>query len=411
MLKLMVSCTPKISKISNDMVKVFIVEDDLFFNKLIQSAFVDTDFDLTFFTNGEDFLHNLYQNPDIVSLDYNLPDVKGVELLHKIKEFNKDISTLIVSGQDDIKVVVEAYTLGADQYIIKNQNSIIEIKKAVLRLAESNELKIEVEKLREQVIDRNKYSSIIGESKPILQVIRLIQKIENSSILTLITGESGTGKEVVAKAIHYSSSRKKKPFVAVNVAAIPTDLIESELFGHEKGAFTGAVSSRKGKFEEAEGGTIFLDEIGEMDISIQTKLLRVLQENQISRLGSNKVINLDVRVIAATNKNLGQRVKEGKFREDLYYRIQGFLIHLPPLQDRGTDVIILANHFLDQYSKSNRIPLKTLNNAAKKVLLNHPWTGNVRELKAVIERSILINDDGIITPDDLIFSAPIRSDY
>ena len=193
-----------------------------------------------------------------------------------------------------------------------------------------------------------------------MQVIRLIKKIENSKILTLITGDSGTGKEVVAKAIHYSSNRKKKPFVAVNVAAIPDELIESELFGHEKGAFTGAVSSRKGKFEVAEGGTIFLDEIGEMDINVQTKLLRVLQESQISRLGSNKVIDLNVRVIAATNKNLGEQVKLGKFREDLYYRIQGFLIHLPPLKDRGNDVLILAKYFLNEYCKENREPQKSL---------------------------------------------------
>lgn len=390
------------------MVKVFLVEDDPFYAQLIKSSLDGLDADLTFFSNGADFIKSLYQNPDIVSLDYNLPDIKGLEILTKIKDYNPNIATIIVSGQEDIQVVVEAYDNGADQYIIKNQNAPIQLKKAIIRLSESFRLKQEIEDLREKVIDRNKYSSIIGESKAILKVIRLIQKIENSTILTLITGESGTGKEVVAKAIHYNSPRKKKPFIAVNVAAIPTDLIESELFGHEKGAFTGAISSRKGKFEEAEGGTIFLDEIGEMDISIQTKLLRVLQENQISRLGSNKTINLNVRVLAATNKNLGQRVKDGLFREDLYYRIQGFLIHLPPLKDRGNDIILLANHFLTDFCKANHIEQKTLDLSAKKSLLGHQWSGNVRELKAVIDRAVLINDSGRITEDDLIYSQAIN---
>lgn len=393
------------------MIKVFVVDDDPIFNMIIQKGLAEFDIELSIFTNGQDFLHQLYQNPDIVSLDYNLPDIKGLELLKKIKDFNQDIATLIVSGQEDIKIVVEAYSNGAEQYIIKNHNSLIHIKKAITRISESYELKQELENLREQVIDRNKYSSIIGESKAIIRVIRLIQKIENSNILTLITGESGTGKEVIAKAIHYGSSRKKKPFVAVNLPAIPSDLIESELFGHEKGAFTGASSSRKGKFEEAQGGTIFLDEIGEMEIGFQTKLLRVLQENQISRLGSNKVINLDVRVIAATNKNLGQHVKEGKFREDLYYRIQGFLIHLPTLKQRGNDVLILAKHFLDDYCKQNRLPQKSFDNSVKKVLLDHAWTGNTRELKSVIERCVLICDTDIITTDDLIFSDSVRDDY
>ncbi len=390
------------------MIKVFVVDDSPMFNMKIEAGLEELDIDLSIFTNGKDFLQQLYQNPDIVTLDYNLPDVKGLELLHKVKEFNSDIATLIVSGQDDINVVVEAYDNGAEQYIMKDHNSLNHIRNAIIRISESYELKEELEKLREGVIDRNKYSSIVGASKPMMQVIRLIKKIENSKILTLITGESGTGKEVIAKAIHYSSDRKKKPFVAVNVAAIPDELIESELFGHEKGAFTGAGSSRKGKFEVAEGGTIFLDEIGEMDINVQTKLLRVLQESQISRLGSNKVINLNVRVIAATNKNLGQQVKLGKFREDLYYRIQGFLIHLPPLKERGNDVLILAEYFLKEHCKENRLTHKTFDNSVSKVLLDHEWTGNVRELKSVVERSVLICDTNVITPDDIIFSDSIR---
>ncbi len=386
------------------MIKLFIVEDDPVFSKLIQHSFKDVDVDLSVYKNGADFLEDLFKNPDIVSLDYNLPDYKGIDLLKKVKDYNEDIATIIVSGQDEIEVVVEAYNNDAEKYIIKDKNSIIELKNTVSIISKSINLKKEIELLRNQVIDRHKYTSIIGESEAILKIIKLLQKIENSKILTLITGESGTGKEVVAKAIHYNSPRKKKSFIAVNLAAIPDELIESELFGHNKGAFTGASSSRKGKFEEANNGTLFLDEIGEMDLNLQKKLLRVLQENQISRLGSNKVIDLDIRVIAATNQNLGSLVKEGKFREDLYYRIQGFLIHLPPLRKRGNDVIILAKYFLKEYCKQNKMPEKTFDIEVKKLLLNHKWAGNVRELKSVVERAVLLNDSGTITTDDIIFS-------
>jgi len=268
-------------------------------------------------------------------------------------------------------------------------------------------LRKEVDTLREQIIDRHRYDRIIGESQAILKVLRLIQKVEKTNMLALITGESGTGKELVASAIHYNSSRKNRPFVAVNVAAIPEDLMESELFGHERGAFTGADSKRIGKFEEANDGTIFLDEIGEMDIHMQTKLLRVLQESKITRLGSNKEIPLNVRIIAATNKNLAQRVKDGKMREDLYYRLQGFLIHLPPLRERDNDILLLAKSMLRSFCDSNRIPLKSFSSDALKMMMQHPWSGNVRELKAFVERAVLISDHDIIEDDDLIFSQGI----
>jgi DNA-binding NtrC family response regulator len=234
--------------------------------------------------------------------------------------------------------------------------------------------------------------------------LKLIQKVENSKLITLITGESGTGKEVVANAIHYNSPRKRKSYIPVNMAAIPIDLIESELFGHEKGAFTGADQRRIGKFEEANEGTIFLDEIGEMPMDLQAKLLRVLQDNKISRVGSNKQIELDIRVIAATNKNLKERVKEGKFREDLMYRLQGFLIHLAPLKERGNDVILLAKYFIDEFSKASKVKPKTLSSHAVEKLLKYDWPGNVRELKSVIERGILMGEEEKIEPDDLIFS-------
>jgi DNA-binding NtrC family response regulator len=306
-----------------------------------------------------------------------------------------------------VDVVVECYNHGASSYIIKNDNTIVELTKTVENLSKNVNLRKEVDYLREQIIDRNKYNKIIGDSPAVLKVLRLIQKVEKTNMLALITGESGTGKELAAASIHYNSPRAKMAYVLVNMAAIPEDLIESELFGHEKGAFTGADSKRIGKFEEANGGTIFLDEIGEMNMHLQTKLLRVLQENKIMRLGSNKEIQLDVRVIAATNKNLAQRVKDGKMREDLYYRLQGFLIHLPPLRERENDTIMLAKHFLKEFCDRNKLPQKTFSPQAIQKITTHTWPGNIRELKALVERTVLICDDDIITPDDMIFSALI----
>lgn len=388
--------------------KVFVIEDDLIFGKILQRALEQQDnYDVHVFQNGKDFFDNIHLNPDIVSIDYNLPDMNGLDILKQVRRYNEDISTVILSGQDKVEVVVEAYTNGANSYIIKNENAVVELTNVVKNLGKNVSLRKEVEVLREEIIDRNKYNKIVGESQGVLKTLKMIQKVEKSNILVLITGESGTGKEVIANTIHYSSPMARKPFVPVNVAAIPADLIESELFGHEKGAFTGATGRRIGKFEEANGGTIFLDEIGEMELGLQTKLLRVLQEGKITRLGSNKEIPLQVRVLAATNKNLGKRVREGHFREDLYYRLQGFLIHLSPLRERGNDVVILARHFLELFCKQNRIPTKNLTKEALEAMMAHSWPGNVRELKALVERAVLISDNNQITEDDLIFSDTI----
>ena len=387
--------------------RIFVVEDNEFFSHLIKQKLENDQREISLFASAETFRNSLHQNPDIVILDYNLPESNGIDLLKEIKNFNQEIKTIIISGQDKVEVVIEAYENGAEEYIKKDDNALTLLELKVQKHSSEVNLRKEVDLLREQIIDRNKYSRIIGESQAILKVLRLIQKVEKTNMLALITGESGTGKELVASAIHYNSERRNKPFVAVNVAAIPEDLIESELFGHERGAFTGADTKRIGKFEEANEGTIFLDEIGEMDIHMQTKLLRVLQESKITRLGSNKEIPLNVRVIAATNKNLAQRVKDGKMREDLYYRLQGFLIHLPPLRERENDLLLLAKTMLQQFCTANRLPVKTFSSESLKAMMNHPWSGNVRELKAFVERSVLISDGEIIEAEDLIFSQNI----
>jgi DNA-binding NtrC family response regulator len=383
-------------------IHIAIVEDDPVFRKMALQALNDVDgYSVESFPTAAEF--NAHDAEfDMVIIDYNLPDSDGLTLIQEIKKANEKIKTLIVSGQTDVEVVVNAYALGADKYIVKNENCLPQLQNSVSNLAKIITLRKEVAMLRNTILDRAKYDRILGNSPAILKVLNLIAKAENSNILVLLTGNSGTGKELVAQAIHYNSSRKKKPFVPVNMAAIPKDLTESELFGHEKGAFTGAIAKRVGKFEEANGGTLFLDEIGEMDLDMQVKLLRILEDKQLVRVGSNSSINLDLRIIAATNRDLTQLVAEGSFREELYYRLQGFLIHLPDLRERDEDILLLAKVFLEDAIKENGLPNISIGKQAAKILVQHKWPGNVRELKSVIERAALLTNDNEISEDDLM---------
>ncbi len=390
----------------NKLIKIFIIEDDAIFGKAVKfSLEKNLNYDVTIFTTGKSFLDHLHLNPDIVSIDYNLPDMKGLEILEKVSSYNSEISCIILSGQEDVEVVVQTYKSGAKDYIIKKDNCIVELTNSIQNLSANVSLRKEVEELKNRIIDRSRYDQMIGESAAILNVIRMMQKVEKSNMMVMVTGESGTGKEMIGKLIHYNSPRMREPYVAVNMAAIADDLIESELFGHEKGAFTGADNRRLGKFEEANRGTIFLDEIGEMDLSMQSKLLRVLQEGAITRVGGNKEIKLDVRVVAATNKNLPQMVKDGKFREDLYYRLSGFPIQLPPLRDRGNDIIILTKYFLKNFCEANQMPAKSFTREALEAFMKHNWPGNVRELKATVERAAIIADKNLILVDDIVFAS------
>ncbi|MBK9400919.1 MAG: sigma-54-dependent Fis family transcriptional regulator [Bacteroidetes bacterium] len=384
--------------------KIFLIEDDMMIASLIRQNLSKFDaFETTHFTTGEECISNLNQHPDIVIIDYNLPGMDGLTLMKQVKAVSPNSLVVICSGQEDVQVVVQCYQNGANDYILKNEQMMANIENSVRNLSMNVTLRREVELLKDQIIDRNKYSNIIGNSNSVLRVLRLIQKVEKNNMMVLITGQSGTGKELVAKALHFNSQRSRKPFVIVNMGAIPTELVESELFGHEKGAFTDARDRRIGKFEEADGGTIFLDEIGEMDLGLQAKILRVLQEKEITRIGSNKTIKLDFRLIAATNRNLAQEVKEGRFREDLFYRIQGFLIHLPPLHDRGDDIIMLAKSFLHDFCQQNRMEQMIISKEACQFMLDYAWPGNIRELKAVIERAALMAENNTISVEDLTF--------
>jgi two-component system response regulator AtoC len=322
--------------------------------------------------------------------------------LKKIKEFNADIEVIIISGQDQISTAVELLKSGAFDYLVKDEDTKDRLWNVLLHLQEIKGLKKEVETLKDALKKNFDFSKvIIGQSDAINSVFKLIEKAARTNITVSITGETGTGKEMVAKAIHYNSSKHKYPFVALNVAAIPPDLLESELFGYEKGAFTGANGKRIGKFEEANKGTIFLDEIAEMDLHLQAKILRVLQEREITRIGGNSTVHLDVRIIVATHKNLLKEVQNKTFREDLYYRLLGLTIELPPLRERGNDFLILAKHFIHSFCSDNRLPLKTLSAEAISKLKQYDFPGNIRELKSIIELAIVMAEKETILASDI----------
>lgn len=394
-------------------VKIFVVEDNEWYNKLlVYTLSLNPDYEVKSFLNARDFLNSLYEAPDIVTLDYRLPDISGLEVLKRIRQENNDIQVILVSEQEDIDMVVTLLKLGAYDYITKSADIKDRLLNTIQNLRKDIGLKQEISTLRKEI--QKKYSfrqSILGESPAIKNVYELIDKALETNITVIVSGETGTGKELVAKAIHYNSKRKDKPFVAVNVPAIPSELIESELFGHEKGAFTGATFRRIGRFEEADGGTLFLDEIGEMGQHLQTKLLRVLQEKEIVRIGNNKPIKTDCRIIAATNKNLREEVRKGNFREDLFYRLLGLPIEMPPLRDRGNDILILAHHFVEAFCRENGIPLKKLSAAAQKKLMNYAFPGNVRELKSLVELTTTLSGNAEIEADDLIldFGSPLSN--
>ncbi|HNF29719.1 MAG TPA: sigma-54 dependent transcriptional regulator, partial [Chitinophagaceae bacterium] len=318
------------------------------------------------------------------------------------KELSPETRVIVISGQEDVKVAINLLKKGAYDYIVKDEDTKDRLWNSIQHLRENADLKKEIEVLKEEVAKKYDFAkTIIGNSIAIKRVFNLMEKAVKNNITVSLTGETGTGKEVAAKCIHYNSDRRNKSFVAINVAAIPKELLESELFGHEKGAFTGAAVRRIGKFEEANKGTLFLDEIGEMDMNMQSKLLRALQERELSRVGSNEIIKFDVRIIVATHKNLLDEVKNGNFREDLYYRLLGLPINLPPLRERENDVLMIAKFYMEQFCKENKIPSKVLTTEAKKKLLNHSFPGNIRELKSVIELATVMAEDTEILPEHL----------
>ncbi len=388
---------------NNQAFKVFIVEDDTWYGSMLQHYLsLNPEFVVKRFESPGEFFSHLHENPDVITLDYSLPDCDGAEVLKKIKHSNPDARVIVISGQEDVATAINLLKNGAFDYIVKDDETKDRLWNSIKNLREISTLKQEVEILKTEVGRKYDFSQmILGKSDAIEKVFALIEKASKTNITVSISGETGSGKEMVAKAIHYNSDRSKQPFVAVNVAAIPRELLESELFGHEKGSFTGAVARRIGKFEEADKGTLFLDEIGELDINLQAKLLRVLQEREITKVGSNTVTPINVRIIVATHKNLMEEVKSKTFREDLYYRLIGLPIQLPPLRERANDIIILAKHFVDAFCKENKMAKKNLSSEAQQKLLNYSFPGNVRELKSIMDLAVVMADGDVIEPEHI----------
>lgn len=337
---------------------------------------------------------------DIVLSDFKMPDKTGIEVLEEVKKINPEISFVILTAYGTIENAVKAMRLGAYDYISKPVD-LDELDLILDRIIENKNLKSEIQYLKTQLQSKFKFESFLSNSAQMEEVLSIAARAAESKATILITGESGTGKEVLAKSIHFASPRRDKLFVPVNIPALPETLLESELFGHEKGAFTGAEKSKKGRFELADKGTIFLDEIGDTPLNLQVKLLRVLQEHQIERLGSSETINVDVRIIAATHQNLEEKVKNGTFREDLYYRLNIVTLHILPLRERKEDIIPLAEYFIDKYCAENKKPKLTLSKEAVDLLIKYHFPGNVRELENIIERAVVLSRNEVITVKDI----------
>jgi two-component system response regulator PilR (NtrC family) len=335
---------------------------------------------------------------DLVLLDLMLPGLSGMEVLRQIREQDPDLVVVVITAFSSIEGAIDAMKQGAFHYIpkpFKNEEVRLTIRKGL----ERRQLKAENRALKEQLHGRFGFDRIIGKSKPIQQVFDLIRLAAPSKSNILILGDSGTGKELVAKAIHHNSKRRNGPFVTVNSGSMPADLLESNLFGHVKGSFTGAISNKKGLFELANGGSIFFDEIGNIPLETQAKLLRVIQEKEFMRLGGVEVLKADVRIIAATNANLEDLVERGAFREDLYYRLNVITIHLPPLRKRPEDIPLIANHFLHTYARENEKPIREISSGAMQLLMDYHWPGNVRELENAIERAVVLSTATLLDVD------------
>lgn len=388
---------------------VWIVDDDSSIRWVLQKALQGANIECFSFENPEDVLLQLdtSQPPEVIVSDIRMPQMDGMTLLKTVHEKHPEIPFIIMTAHSDLDSTVNAYKSGAFEYLPKPfdiDEAVSLVQKALNKAREQNS--------QNKNAKKEMQTEIIGEAPSMQEVFRAIGRLSRSSISVLINGESGTGKELVAHALHKHSPRAQNTFIPLNMAAIPADLIESELFGHEKGAFTGAQTARQGRFEQANGGTLFLDEIGDMPISVQTRLLRVLADGQFYRVGGHEPVNVDVRIIAATHQNLEKRVAEGKFREDLFHRLNVIRVHLPKLSERREDIVLLANHFLARAAKELQVEAKMLGKETQKVLGQLPWPGNVRQLENVCRWLTVMASGKEILPEDLppeLHNAPVST--
>ena len=384
------------------MAQILVVDDERSICELLEISFRKEGHRVETAANGEGAKRRLAsQIFDIVISDIRMPDMNGVELLRYCKEISPSTVFILITGVPTIGTAVDAVNFGADRYAIKGERLLDELRPAVEQVAENLRLKSEAGELRRQIRRLTGLDHIIGSSPKMRAIFELIQTIAPQESRVLITGESGTGKELVARAIHENSNRSKGPFVTINCGAFPETLLESELFGYMKGAFTGANENRRGLFQAADGGTLFMDEIGNMTPTMQVKLYRVLQEGKVRPLGSTEESDVDVRVVAATNKDLEKEIAEGRFREDLFYRLSVIPIHLPPLRERREDIPLLARHFLERYRDSMKKKVEAIDPEGMRLLEAYDWPGNVRELENTIERSVALETGRRISVDTL----------
>jgi len=337
-------------------------------------------------------------DPDVVLTDLRMPGMDGLELLSKIKGMHPETMVIVMTAYGTVKTAVRAMKLGAEDYLAKPID-VEELEVILQRVLEKKRLLEETRVLRERVQRKYHLEALVGECPEMLAAFKTVRQVAPSSSSVLLLGESGTGKELFAQALHQNSPRKDKPFIKVACAALPETLLESELFGHEKGSFTGALYARAGRFEMADGGTLFLDEIGDVSPTVQVKLLRFLEEREFERVGGNRTYKVDVRIVCATHRDLKKKLEEGTFREDLYYRLNVIEIHIPPLRERGEDIPVLAHHFLKRYAEANGKDVRGISDEALALLLGHRWPGNVRELENAIERAVVLASEPVLTPD------------
>jgi len=388
------------------MPKILVVDDERSIRNTLQDILAYEKYDVVLAEDGFEAIEKMEQGPyDVILCDVKMPKMDGIELLDKLKEKDPDVTVVMISGHGTIDTAVEAIKKGAYDFISKPldlNRLLITIRNAM----DKTQLVSETKVLKRKV---SKTYDMIGESPAIRQIKEMIDRVAETDARVFITGENGTGKELVARWLHELSNRAKGPFIEVNCAAIPSELIESELFGHEKGSFTSAIKQKKGNFELAHGGTIFLDEIGDMSLSAQAKVLRTLQENKITRVGGEKEIAVDVRVVAATNKNIQKEIEKGNFREDLYHRLSVILIHVPSLNERKEDIPLLAEHFLNEVLQEQSMPPKTFTEDAFRALKSIHWTGNIRELRNVVERLAILCDKEIAGEDVRKYAQPLNA--
>jgi len=381
--------------------RLLIVEDEETLRESLKRVFLREGFQVEVVSNAESALQIIEERTyELIITDILLPGMNGIELLKKCREISPEQTVIIMTAYGSLETAVEALRAGAYDYIIKPviHDEIIRIVSNAFR---EKSLRSENLILKKQIEERYDFERIVGQSNAVTALIEEVKKIADSRSNVLLLGETGTGKELFARALHYNSTRRDRPFVPINCSAIPENLLESELFGYVRGAFTGAVSSKKGLFEEADGGTVFLDEIGDLNQALQSKLLRVMDDHEIRPVGGIQSRKIDIRFITATNRDISKMVKEGFFREDLYYRINVVTLNLPPLRERKEDIVILARHFMEKFTGEIGKHVKIIDDAAMKLLMDYYWPGNIRELQNIIERAVLITDSNTIFPEHL----------